>query len=680
MKQSLSCVIATCSIVWSLSALVWAQDGDGAAAAKLTVDPTELELEVGATAQLTATVTDIDGNPLDVPVLFFSMAWQKVAVTPTGTVEAHRPGNFVLLARVPKNPKDDSRRAEALLEVRIAVRIPAPPVAEVRFVDVPSRFYNGTRVRFETRITDRTGARRQDIPVQFDNSDPTIGEIDKLGYLSLRAPGSTTITARAEGAKTTLSLRVQENPTASLSLTASATVARTGDIIRFVAAPLDAAGNPVAEMPVTYAFRARTTEHARGAPPSGLIAQDGRFVADLPGEYTIVAVSGVHSASKVVAIAQREVKQRIELLGHGRVKDRRTSDLWVWEGTDGRDYALTGTHGAEGHAYLWDVTDPGNMVITDTVRVDARTVNDVKVSEDGRIAVISREGASDRRNGLVLLDVSEPQTGIRILSRYDDQLSGGVHNLFIYQNHVYALSAGRRYDIINIEDPSNPHRVGRFELDTPGHAIHDVWVEDGIAWSSNWQDGVVAVDVGGGGKGGSPRNPVLLGSYAYPSGWNHAAFPYRSKSTGKLYAFAGDESGRRGGTPGYKGEAGRMNGWIHIIEWDDWGNPREVARYAVPEAGSHNLWVEDDVLYIAYYQGGLRVVDISGELMGDLYRQGREIAYFLAYDPDGFVPNAPMAWGPQPFKGKIFFSDWNSGLWAVQLHPRDDARETARER
>jgi len=26
-----------------------------------------------------------------------------------------------------------------------------------------------------------------------------------------------------------------------------------------------------------------------------------------------------------------------------------------------------------------------------------------------------------------------------------------------------------------------------------------------------------------------------------------------------------------------------------------------------------------------------------------------------------------MTWGPQPYKGHIFFSDWNSGLWAVEL-------------
>ena len=94
----------------------------------------------------------------------------------------------------------------------------------------------------------------------------------------------------------------------------------------------------------------------------------------------------------------------------------------------------------------------------------------------------------------------------------------------------------------------------------------------------------------------------------------------------------------------------------------------------MPEVGTHNLWVEDDIMYVAYYQGGLRVVDVSGELLGDLYRQGREIGYFLAYDPMGFVPNSPFAWGPQPYKGNIFFSDHNSGLWAVRIKEEDSER------
>ena len=111
----------------------------------------------------------------------------------------------------------------------------------------------------------------------------------------------------------------------------------------------------------------------------------------------------------------------------------------------------------------------------------------------------------------------------------------------------------------------------------------------------------------------------------------------------------------------------RPEGWIHIIDWSDWEFPREVARYQVPEAGSHNIWIEDDILYVGYYDGGLRVVDVSGELLGDLYKQGREIARFLPYDPEGFIPTSPFVWGAQPYKGHVFFTDWNTGLWAVKL-------------
>jgi hypothetical protein len=262
---------------------------------------------------------------------------------------------------------------------------------------------------------------------------------------------------------------------------------------------------------------------------------------------------------------------------------------------------------------------------------------------------------------------------VRILSRYDDQLAGGVHNVFVHDNHVYAINNGRRYDIINIEDPEKPSRVGRFELDTPGHSIHDVWVVDGIAYSSNWDDGVVAVDVGGGGRGGAPNNPVRIGSASWPNGWNHAAYPWTSPSTGKRYLFGGDEAFPWGLNPEKGSPPERAAGWIHVFDVSDWNAPREVARYEVPEAGTHNFWIEGEVLYVGYYNAGLRAVDISGELRGDLYRQGREIAFWFGYDPEGYIPNAPFAWGPQYHKGHVFVAEYNSGLWALKLTDFDPA-------
>ena len=39
-------------------------------------------------------------------------------------------------------------------------------------------------------------------------------------------------------------------------------------------------------------------------------------------------------------------------------------------------------------------------------------------------------------------------------------------------------------------------------------------------------------------------------------------------------------------------------GWIHFVDFTDLEDPQEVARYEVPEAGTHNLWVEGDTLYL----------------------------------------------------------------------------------
>ena len=642
-------------------------ESTGPQPANLIVEPAKLVLEVGKKAVLKATVTDVEGKSVDRTVVFYSRKRRSVAVNPAGIVEAYRPGDHVLIAMVPRDPEDVDRRADALITVEIPVSIPNPPAAAVKFFGMPEHFYAESTIPIRTQVTDTSGAVRTDVLVTFETSDPRVASLSEIGSISFEKPGNVRITANAESVSETFDIHVSVNPVAAFEIHPSRQAVRTGDVVFFQPKVLDANGNSIPEFPVRYATSARPAEGIVAAGAISHIGEDGAFVAERPGLHTVVAIAGSYTASYTLDVKERDVRKEVQVVGRGPVRDRHTSDLWVWEAPNGRDYAITGTWGADGHAYFWDVTDPATIQLVDTVRVDARTVNDVKVSEDGATAVISREGASNRKNGLVILDVSNPTDGVRVVARYDDQLNGGVHNVFLAENHIYALSNGRRYDIINIEDPTNPYRIGRFELDTPGHGVHDVWVVDGIAYSSNWNDGVVAVDVGGGGQGGSPNNPVMLGSQTHPSGWNHAAFPYRSKSNGKFYMCAGDEAFPypRDDRPGAPNT--RAGGWIHIIEWDVWNAPKEVARYQVPEAGTHNLWIEDDILYVAYYNGGLRIVDVSGDLRGDLYRQGREIAFWHHTDPKSFIPNTAFVWGPQPYKGHIFVADHNSGLWAVKL-------------
>lgn len=629
-------------------------------AARVEVTPAVLSLQVGERATVSATVYDAAGDILDVPVIFFSRDGRgKLGVDrTTGQIEAFKGGEFEVLARA-MGPN----RVSGTMTVTVAF----PAIDRVEISEDGGRYYAGVTMRHKATVIDRADDVR-DASVTWSTSNEAVATVDRFGVFTAHGSGQVTLSATAEGVVGRITYEVADNPVTSMAVEASQVRGRTGDVIRFTATPSGANGT-VDDIPVTFALTADPDATATADIPPAEVDQQGRFVAYRPGVYTVTASVLGHSAHATVEILPRHVAEEVQLVGHAPVHNVSTSDLWVWEGVDGRDYAITGTHSGHGSTYWWDVTDPANPVLTDSLIVDARTTNDVKVSEDGDLCVISREGASNRRNGIVIVDCTDPRN-IEIVSTYDDELTGGVHNLFVYDDHVYAVNNGTRFDVINIEDPANPRRVGRFELETPGHAIHDIWIVDGIAYTSNWNDGVVVIDVGGGDRNGSPANPVEIARFRDIGGATHAAFPYRSP-TGKFYIFMGDEIG----APAFDGQkVGRtpefMSGYIHIVDFTDPENPEEVARYEVPEAGSHNMWIDEDRLYAAFYQGGLRVLDISGELKGNLYHQGREIAVYKSYDPDGVVANAPFTWGPQMHKGNLFFSEYFSGMWTVKLQPR----------
>jgi hypothetical protein len=638
--------------------------------AHIVVEPTALTLNVGDEVQLTANAISANNEVMPDTVLFFLQSRRNrraVGVTRDGFITAYKPGTYGITART---------FGDTPLREDFEITIAYPPVTSVVIDGIPENLYANTSLNVTPKIVDATEVVRDNVDYTISSSNPEVAFVDDFDQLKLLKKGITTLTLSSENISQSYEIEVEENPVTSLELSHNYTgkKVRTGDVISFTATPKDRRGRTVNDIPVTYSYIVQPDDDL-GQGASALIEQDGKFVANHTGVYTVMARSGSQISETTFRVESRNVRRPLQVVGKGIVPDVKTSDLWVWEGVDGRDYAVTGTWGARGEAFFWDVTDPTNIHTIDTVQVDARTVNDVKVSEDGTIAVITREGASNRKNGIIILDVTNP-SDVKILSEYTEGLTGGVHNAFIYEEHVYAVNNGRKYDIINIEDPTNPYTVSVVELDTPGHAIHDVWIQDGIAYSSNWGDGVVAMDIGSNssadmpGAGGSPENPKYLGSYTYPSGWNHAAFPFKSKSTGDFYIATGDEAFPYGlDTNG----PNRAAGWVHFVKFDGWDNPEEVARYQVPEAGSHNYWIEDDILYAAFYNGGLRVVDISGELMGDLYEQDREIALFLPTDPNAAIPNSPFTWGPQPYKGHIFLSDWNSGIWAVKLGEATDA-------
>ena len=289
------------------------------------------------------------------------------------------------------------------------------------------------------------------------SSNPAVASVDVYGTVSAVATGSVTITVEVDSeTEVQASYDVGAFPATELTIDGGADQARTGDVLHFSARARGAEGS-LPNLPMTWAYTFVPHDSIR-SPGASAIVEDGAFVAEVPGRYTLLAMSGPLMARKTVLIHGRDAIQEIELQGQGSVTNTHTSDLWIFEGLDGRDYAITGTWSAAGWAYFWDVTDPSSIFKTDSLHLDARTVNDVKVAPSGRYAALSREGASNRRNGVVILDMADPAHP-RVASTFESHgVTGGVHNMFATEDYLFALANGDKYVIID-PWPSLPRSV-----------------------------------------------------------------------------------------------------------------------------------------------------------------------------------------------------------------------------
>lgn len=189
------------------------------------------------------------------------------------------------------------------------------------------------------------------------------------------------------------------------------------------------------------------------------------------------------------------------------------------------------------------------------------------------------------------------------------------------------------------------------------YGIHDTYVRDGLAFVCAWNSGVLIYDVGNGIKGGSPATPKLVGSVVTTGGEVHNAWWFHNPVTMEnKYLFIGQEG------PGTIGST--STGDIHVVDVSNLAAPVEVASFHVDSAGTHNFWMDEasQILYAAYYNGGVVAIDVSGTLSGDISSR------LISRIKPGGAGNT-YTWGVQLYAGSadsVYAIDMLSGLW--QLH------------
>jgi hypothetical protein len=628
--------------------------------ARVEISPANAEIQIGQTVKLSARGLDAQGREVPgIRINWFSGGGEG-DVDSTGLVTGGYAG-YVRVTAVASVPGDGRP-----VYGQAVVRILPLPAARIELASRPAKIVVGTRLTLSATAYSAQNDIRYD-PVTFTSSNPRIIRVAPDGRLTALAPGAATITAKAGAASAAFPTVVVPVQVARLGIEPASPGVRTGDVVRFKAVATDGAGRSVSDVAVRWAIE--------GGAGVAQIDEEGAFVADNAGKYTVVASIGTQHAEAVVTVSPRRVGRGLEVVGRLPLPFR-GAEVWVHQNGKCAYYTTIADR-----VYAIDVTDPSTPRIVDSMVTDARLVNDVMTTEDGKYGVFSREGSSNRKDGIVVFDASDA-CHPKAIAAYTETVSGGVHSSYVYQGHVYLTDDNTgSMRVIDIREPYQPKEVARWQAQQTeaGRYVHDIMVVDGLAYLAYWNDGLIILDVGNGIKGGSPEKPTLVSQLKYDLNAVYARvdqmYGLGARGTHTAwrqgrYVFIADEVYASRESKGMHDGNDLTWGRLQVVDVSNIEKPRIVAWYEPTDGGVHNIWVEGDSLYMGSYQGGGRVVDISGELKGDLLRQGREMAWTFTSDSLGIRQRSTFTWGAVVKNGLIYFNDINTGLWITRMEPK----------
>jgi hypothetical protein len=299
-----------------------------------------------------------------------------------------------------------------------------------------------------------------------------------------------------------------------------------------------------------------------------------------------------------------------------------------------------------GYAYVaanggLDVIDVRNRSAPRAVGHAGTYYNDVRiVHAGGRVIAFGANETTD------IIDVTDPDdpTIVGALDMYSHSLQLDSRG----NASLYLATTDRDIPVFDVSDPLAPVLLGDVVL--PGSvpyvdAIHDLFVDGSTLYVNDSWSGTIALDVSAG-----LDAPVELARFAPPfEPYSHAS--WAGTAGGRPIVLAGEEGG-----------VGPVDGmaFLHVLDGDraSPGFMTEIGRYQTRrEVGIHNFQLVGDRAYIAYYQDGVRVVDLSDPT------QPRELAHYNTWDDEtayGYVFEGAL--GIRVVDGLIYVADSERGL------------------
>lgn len=279
---------------------------------------------------------------------------------------------------------------------------------------------------------------------------------------------------------------------------------------------------------------------------------------------------------------------------------------------------------------------------------DGEIYNDVKLVEaSGRRYAIM----GSNMVGAVVWDVSAPWAP-SIVARFGTQgfmSNPNVHTLFIDGGKAYLASMWVGLEIWDIADPREPRlRSTFFPREIPDSAfLHDLYVEGDRAYLNFWNGGMVIADVS------SPAAPSVVGTFADYGDDTSSHSSWVTSVGARRIAAHGDE------------EWGSHLRLVDVTEGSG-SFLRQVGAWQTrPEVSAHNVMAAGAEVFVAYYQDGVRVIDIADPAAP------RQTAWFNTW------PGYDRRYGRSFFegaigidldagRGRIYVADSHRGLLILQ--------------
>ncbi len=315
------------------------------------------------------------------------------------------------------------------------------------------------------------------------------------------------------------------------------------------------------------------------------------------------------------------------------------NDIWGYVDDSNNEYAVIGS---PEKIHFIDVTDPTTPTqVAEFVGGSSSVWRDFK-RYDRYIYAVADEGGE----GLIIFDMSQLPSGNIIKVYQDNSDFTTAHNIYIdvKEGRLYVAGSSGSFNGLIVYDltanPANPTKLSEPTL--AGGYVHDVFVQDNIAYCSSGNDGFYIFDFT------NASSPTLLASL--PTGaYNHSSWIY---DNGNKFIYAEESTGRD----------------LGIIDVSDMnnGNLTILNTFKFPLITSdnnityHNPFMIGDYAIVSSYMDGVTIFDISDP------DNPVRVAHYDTINNSSYS-SLDGCWGTYPFlpSGNIIATDIETGLYVL---------------